>query len=96
MEQIQPTYAIDIHGWIEAAYGTGEMARVFAHAFDFGVKTPKSGGMLCLWLDAMTEEAIMIELPYNPDKGDYVPAQSKNLIAGIDEWISRKSGSDSK
>lgn len=91
VEQVKPTYAMDIHGWIEASYGTGKMADVFAKAFGFGVKIPKSGGMLCLWLGTVTEEAIMIELPYNPDKEQYVQKNSGNLIKGIDKWIELKS-----
>lgn len=96
VEQISPTYAIDVHGWINAAYGTGEMARVFARAFGFDVKRPQSGGMLCLWLSTLTEEAIMIEMPYAPDKEQYVLTQSANLITGVDAWISLKSDSDNE
>ena len=85
--QISPTYAIDIHGWIDAAYGTGEMAQVFAEAFGFGVKVPQSGGMLCLWLETMTEEAIMIELPPKPNLEGYVEENSARMIDGLNLWM---------
>ena len=94
VEQVLPTYAMDIHGWIEASYGTGQMAQVFADAFDFGVKVPSSGGMLCLWLETMTEEAIMIELPPRPNLEGYVQENSARMIAGIDAWVAAKAVSD--
>lgn len=89
VEQVAPTYAIDVHGWINAAYGDGRMARVFAKPFGFSVKEPVSGGMLCSWLDQVTEEAIMLELPYAPSKDDYVRNNSQRLIEGIDQWIEK-------
>lgn len=94
VEQANPTYAIDVHGWIKASYGTGRMADVFAKALGVDVKIPQSGGMLCLWLNTVTEESIMIEMPYNPNKEQYVMKQSANLIKGIDRWISMRSDSE--
>ena len=59
-ESVQPTYGVDVHGWIEASYGTGKMAKIFAKPFNFTFKKPPSGGMLCRWLDSITREGIMI------------------------------------
>lgn len=87
VEKVQPTYGIDVHGWIKASYGTGEMAKIFAKPFDFVVKKPKAGGMLCSYLDSVTQEGIMIELPPKPNKESYVTDNSEKLIAGVDAWI---------
>lgn len=84
---IQPTYAIDVHGWIHASYGTGRMAKVFAKPFGFTVKESSSGGMLSSWLSTVTQEAIMLELPRRPDTQTYVTQNSARLIEGIDSWI---------
>lgn len=87
VETVQPTYGVDVHGWIKASYGTGKMAKIFAEPFRFTVKKPSAGGMLCRWLDSVTQEGIMIELPPKPDKEAYVTDNSAKLIAGIDAWI---------
>lgn len=87
VEQVKPTWAIDVHGWINASYGDGRMARTFAKPFKFTVKQPVSGGMLCSWLSTVTEEAIMLELPFSPNEGRYVKENSQRLIEGIDAWV---------
>lgn len=87
VEQIKPTWAMDVHGWINASYGDGAMARTFAKPFKFTVKQPVSGGMLCSWLSTVTEEAIMLELPFSPNEGRYVKENSQRLIEGIDAWL---------
>lgn len=87
VELIKPTWAMDVHGWINASYGDGRMARVFAKPFKFTVKQPVSGGMLCSWLSTVTEEAIMLELPFSPNEGRYVRENSQRLIEGIDAWV---------
>lgn len=87
VEQIHPTYAMDIHGWISASYGDGRMAKTFARTFGFEVKIPRSGGMLCSWLSEVTEEAIMLELPDRPNKETYVTENSARLIEGVNRWI---------
>lgn len=84
---IAPTYAIDVHGWIHASYGSGKMAKTFAKPFGFTVKQASSGGMLMQWLETVTEEAIMLELPRRPNDGSYVATNSACLIEGIDRWI---------
>lgn len=87
VEQVTPTWAMDVHGWINASYGDGAMARTFAKPFKFTVKQPVSGGMLCSWLSTVTEEAIMLELPFSPNEGRYVKENSRRLIEGIDAWV---------
>lgn len=87
VEQVKPTWAMDVHGWINASYGDGRMARTFAKPFRFTVKQPVSGGMLCSWLSTVTEEAIMLELPFSPNEGRYVRENSARLIEGIDAWL---------
>lgn len=87
VEEQEPTWAIDVHGWINASYGYGRMARTFAKPFRFIVKQPVSGGMLCTWLSTVTQEAIMLELPYSPNEGRYVLENSARLIEGIDAWL---------
>lgn len=87
VEQVTPTWAMDVHGWINASYGDGAMARTFAKPFKFTVKQPVSGGMLCSWLSTVTEEAIMLELPFSPNEGRYVRENSQRLIEGIDAWV---------
>lgn len=87
VEDVKPAYGIDVHGWIRAAYGDGVMAEVFAKPFKFSVRAAVSGGMLFQWLDEVTEEAIMIELPFSPNKKKYVNDNSERLIQGIDAWI---------
>lgn len=89
VEQISPTWAIDVHGWINASYGDGRMAKVFAKPFGFTVKQPVSGGMLCSWLATVTQEAIMLELPFSPNEGRYVKENSQRLISGIDSWLEK-------
>ena len=88
VESVNPTYGIDVHGWIHATYGDGKMAEVFATPFNFAVRKTSSGGMLCQWMDEVTEEGIMIELPASPNTGKYITTNSEKLIQGIDAWIS--------
>lgn len=87
VERAQPTWGVDVHGWINASYGDGRMARIFAKPFGFSVKQPVSGGMLCSWMNEVMEEAIMLELPYAPNTGRYVQDNSQRLIEGIDRWL---------
>lgn len=87
VEAVNPTYGMDIHGWIKASYGTGKMAKIFADPFKFQVKKPSAGGMLCQWLDEVTEKAIMIELPPYPNKDSYVRKNGDKLIKGINSWV---------
>lgn len=86
VEMIQPTYGMDIHGWKEASYGNGDMAEVFAKPFRFEIKRLSTEGMLCAWLNSITEEAILLELPPFPDFDDYVTQNSARLIEGVNAW----------
>ena len=85
--QIHPTYGIDVHGWIEASYGTGKLAEMLAIPFNCPITVPRSGGMLCSWLDSVTRESAMLELPPKPNTDAYVQENSAKLIAGLDLWI---------
>ena len=87
VDSIRPTYGVDVHGWINASYGTGKLAETLAVPFSFPIKEPRSGGMLCSWLDSVTQESAMIELPPQPNLGTYVEENSAKLIAGLDLWI---------
>lgn len=87
VDAVNPTYGIDVHGWIRASFGDGIMAEVFAKPFKFSVRNASSGGMLYQWLNEVTEEAVMIELPPSPNKTKYVVDNSEKLILGIDAWI---------
>lgn len=89
VERIKPAYGIDVHGWINASYGTGTLAKTLAEPFDFPVKTPTSGGMLVSWLDDVTEDSAMIELPQRPYLEAYVEENSAKLIAGLDLFMER-------
>lgn len=86
VEMIQPTYGIDVHGWKEASYGNGNMAEVFAKPFCFEIKRLSTEGMLCAWLNSITEEAILLELPPFPDFEDYITQNSARLIEGVNAW----------
>lgn len=87
VEKIQPTYGVDVHGWKKASYGNGKMAEIFAGPFNFKVKRLSTQGMLCAWLRSMTEDAILIELPYPPDPEEYVITNTAKLIEGVNAWI---------
>lgn len=87
VEAVKPTYGVDVHGWKEAAYGNRKMAEVFAKPFQFEVKRLSTEGMLCAWLNSITEEAILIELPPVPDKEAYVTENSARLIEGVNAWV---------
>lgn len=86
VEMIQPTYGMDIHGWKEASYGNGDMAEVFAKPFLFEIRRLSTEGMLSAWLNSITEEAILLELPPFPDFDDYVIQNSALLIEGVNAW----------
>lgn len=81
--QIKPTYAADIHGWINAVYGSGAMADCFSAAFDMNIRSIISGGTLAQWLSSITDESILLELPPDPDMDKYVTLNSQRLIDAI-------------
>lgn len=80
---ITPTYGVDIHGWIDAVYGSAEVAKHFAQSFDMRVKSIRSGGTLAQWLDSVLDEGVLLELPPDPNENDYVDQNSEKLIGAI-------------
>lgn len=87
VEDIQPDYGVDVHGWKKAAYGNGRMAETFAAPFRFKVKRLSTEGMLGAWLHSMTTEGILMELPPEPNEHEYVTENSANLIEAVNRWI---------
>jgi len=85
--EIKPDYAMDIHGWCELSFGNGKMAQFFAEPFDLEVKRLCADGMLCAWLNTVTRESMMIELPPDPNKDAYVIQTSEGLIEGVNAWV---------
>lgn len=89
---VQPDYAMDVHGWCELAFGNGKLAQTFAEPFGFEVRRLCGGGMVCAWMNTVTRESMMLELPPNPNLNDYVTDTANRLIAGIDAWTASFSG----
>lgn len=87
VETLQPDYAMDVHGWCQLSFGNGKMAQIFAQPFGFEVRRLCGGGMLCAWLNRYTTESIMLELPPQPNKEDYVTDTASRLIEGLDAWV---------
>ena len=87
VENIQPTYGVDVHGWKNAAYGNGRMAENFAVPFRFKVKGLSTQGMLGAWLNSVTHESILMELPPEPNESEYVTDNSSRLIQAVNRWI---------
>lgn len=85
-------WGIDVHGYINAVYGTGQMAKSFAKTMNMPKKQWSSGGMMCEWFDAVLDEGIMIELPsfrYNEafDRDAYISEYAEKLITSVDTWL---------
>ena len=81
--QFKPTHAADVHGWINAVYGKGSMAECFSQTLDMPIKTIRSGGTLAQWLASVAGEAILIELPPDPNPEAYAALNSQKLIDAI-------------
>lgn len=90
--KFRPTHAADIHGWINAVYGDGAMADSFSKTFDMNTKSILSGGTLAQWLASIAEEAILLELPPDPDPDQYVDQNSSRLIEAIRSLCAMQSG----
>ena len=86
---VRPDYAMDIHGWVDSASGNGKMAQTFAAPFKQEVNHLVGGGMVSAWLNTVTKESMLLELPENPDTGDYVKRCTNGLIEGIKGWIEK-------
>ena len=87
VEKIQPTYGMDVHGWINRVYGDPAMAQPFMDAFGFGYKEYSSGGMLSQWMAEEMDAAVLIELPDNAMAEDFVQDSAEKLITGLDAWL---------
>lgn len=88
-EYIHPTYAADVHGWINRIYGDETLAQPFMDAFGFGHREYKSGGMLSQWLAEFTEGAVLIELPDRARKEGFSEECAQKLIQGLDAWLAQ-------
>ncbi len=100
-----PTWAADVHGYVNVVkYGARrDMARFFAseEAMDMACEPWQSGGMLCAWLDTVTEGALLIELPTPLRGGDvnvlkegYVSDMAQRLLNGITGWLDKAAAAD--
>ena len=85
--EVKPTYAMDVHGWAECSYGNGKMAVLMAEPFDFEVQKLRGGGMACAWLNTVTKESMLLELPPDPDLETYVTENSRRMIEGLNAWL---------
>lgn len=83
VEQVAPDFAADIHGWIDAVYGSGPSAETFAQAFGMRLRAIRSGGTLAQWMQSTLPDAILLELPPNPNEDKYVTKNSEALIEAI-------------
>lgn len=83
VEKISPTYGVDVHGWIDAVYGSGSAADLFAQSFGMRIRSIRSGGTLAQWLDSVLSEGVLLELPPDPDEGAYIDRNSEKLIDAI-------------
>ena len=83
MQLVSPTYAVDVHGWIDAVYGDGALSDLLSQSFDMRIKTIRSGGTLTQWLHSLGIDAALLELPPAPDEESYVAQNSKTLIEAI-------------
>lgn len=90
VETIQPTYGVDVHGWIHGVYGSRDLAKAFQKSFGFSKRREyQSGGKLSQWLEEVTEAAVLIELPRKPTRENYLEANTENLIEGLTWWFSQ-------
>lgn len=88
VEQLCPTFAADVHGWIDAVYGSGDLANAFSEAFGMKLRSIRSGGTLAQWLQSEADEAILLELPPEPNEGEYVTENSDALVQAVRSIIS--------
>ena len=103
-ERIRPTYAADVHGYIQKIYyeSSPEMAETFAAPFGFSTGRWGTSGMMCQWLDSMTEGTVLIELrtPLRTQArfggsanelwlplNEYVKDQGDKLREGLETWL---------
>lgn len=87
VEELQPTYGIDVHGWINGVYGDYDFAHAFWESFGFPIRELSGSGMLAQWMQTQVEAAIMIELPHRPGREGYVDDNAPRLIEGLNIWM---------
>ena len=82
--KLKPTYAVDVHGWINGVYGDKALCSIFHDAFGFPIRNFSDGGMLAQWMDTVTEGAVMVELPHRPGRENYAADQTEKMIEALD------------
>ena len=87
--EIRPVCAVDVHGWINGVYGHADMAACFQQAFGFAYRAYRGGGMLAQWLEEETGAAVLVELPGNPYRDDFVQTCASRLVQGLSAWLNR-------
>lgn len=89
VEDLQPVCAVDVHGWINGVYGPEKMAACFQESFGFEYREYRGGGMLAQWLNEVTGAAVLVELPGNPFRDDFVQTCARKLAQGLNAWLAR-------
>lgn len=84
--EVKPDYALDIHGWAERSFGNGEMTQTFAEALGLKVKRMIRSSMAATWLDTVTQESMLVELPAEPNNDEYVARVAEMLVEGMNNW----------
>lgn len=92
VERIRPTYAADVHGWINGVYGDEALCKAFWKAFGFPIRDFSGGGMLAQWYETQTEAAVLVELPHRPGREGYVEDNAAKLIEALDLWMEQCRG----
>ena len=87
VKSIRPTYAADIHGWINGVYGDDALCKAFWQAFGFPIREYSGGGMMSQWYETQTKAAVLVELPHRPGREGYVDDNSAKLIEALDVWM---------
>ena len=95
---VSPRWAADVHGYVNRVkYASNRtMAAYFASrdALDMPFEKWQSGGMLCAWLDTLTDGALLIELPnplkngnVNVLKDGYTADMARRLFLAVTGWL---------
>lgn len=95
---VSPRWAADVHGYVNRVkYASNRaMAAYFASrdALDMPFEKWQSGGMLCAWLDTLTDGALLIELPtplkngnVNVLKDGYADDMALRLFRAVTGWL---------
>lgn len=93
---IRPTYALDVHGYIETVYCGSDagraMARPFADSLGFPVRSWSAGGMQCAWLDTVTDGALLIELRTPLKERSRNGGSASDLWMPLDDFVQDQGG----